>query len=59
MWFNFFKKKKVVEEPKTFDGRFISDEEFNEMVRPKKDSFIKQEMDEINEMMNKVKQYFE
>ncbi len=59
MWFNFFKHKKVVEEPKTFEGRFISDEEIAEMVKPKKGTFIKQEMIEINEMMNKVKQYFE
>jgi len=59
MWFNFFKHKKVVEEPKTFEGRFISDDEIKEMVKPKKESFIKQEMTEINEMMSKVRQYFE
>ena len=59
MWFNFFKHKKKVEEPKTFEGRFISDDEINEMVKPKKESFIKQEMTEINEMMSKVRQYFE
>lgn len=59
MWFNFFKHKKKVEEPKIFDGRFISDEEIKEMVKPKKESFIKQEMTEINDMMSKVRQYFE
>lgn len=59
MWFNFLKHKKVVEEPKTFEGRFISDDEIKEMVKPKKESFIKQEMTEINEMMSKVRQYFE
>lgn len=59
MWFNIFKHKKKVEEPKTFEGKFISEEELNEMVRPKKDNFIKKEMTEINEMMDKVKQYFE
>ena len=59
MWFNFFKKKKVVEEPKTFEGRFVSDEEIEEMISPKKGTFIKREFDEIDDMMGKVKQYFE
>lgn len=59
MWFNIFKHKKKVEEPKTFEGRFISDEEIKEMVKPKKETFIKQEMKEINEMMKEVRQYFE
>ena len=59
MLFNIFKHKKKVEEPKTFEGKFISDEEFDEMVRPKKDNFINKEMSEINEMMKGVKQYFE
>ena len=59
MWFNIFKHKKKVEEPRVFEGRFISDEELEEMVKPKKGTFIKQEMTEINEMMNQVKKYFE
>lgn len=59
MRFNIFRhKKKKVREPKTFEGRFISDEEIKEMVRPKKDGFIKQELDEINEMMKKIKEYY-
>lgn len=59
MWFNFFKKKKVVEEPKIFEGRFISDDEIKEMVSPKKGTFIKKEFEEIDEMMEKIRPYFE
>ncbi len=59
MWFNFFKKKKVVEEPKTFEGKFVSDEEIKEMVAPKTGTFIKKEFEEINEMMEKIRPYFE
>jgi len=60
MWFNIFKrKKKVVEEPKTFEGRFISDEEFKEMIRAKNKTFIEKEFETINDMMKEVKQYYE
>ncbi len=59
MWFNFFNKKKVVEEPKTFEGKFVSDEEIKEMVAPKTGTFIKKEFEEINEMMEKIRPYFE
>lgn len=57
MWFNFFRHKKKVEDTsKTFEGRFISDEEIEKMVQPKTGTFIKREFDEINEMMNKIRQ---
>ena len=51
---NLFKKKLI---PKTYEGRIISDEEFKEMIQPKKDSFIKTSFNEINELvetMNKL-----
>lgn len=53
MRFNFFKKKK--EEPKTYDGRFITDEEIEEMTKPKIGTFIGKELSEINEMMDDLK----
>ena len=31
MWFNFFKRKKNVEEPRVFEGKVITDEEFKEI----------------------------
>jgi hypothetical protein len=57
MWFNFFKHKKEEEPPKTFEGRFISEDEIKEMTRPKKGTFIKKEFDEIEELMKTVRQY--
>ena len=56
MWFNFFKRKKKVEEPRVFEGKVITDEEFKEMIRPKTESFVKKELDEINRMMEEVRQ---
>ena len=58
MLLNFFKHKKE-ETPRTFEGRFISDEELKEMTKPKSESFIKKEMKEIEDMMEKVKQSVE
>ena len=56
--FNFFKRKKKVEDTsKTFEGRFITDEEIEKMTQPKNGTFIKREFQEINEMMDKVRQY--
>lgn len=49
---NLFKKKLI---PKTHEGRIISDEEFKEMIQPKKDSFIKTSFNEINELMETMK----
>lgn len=55
--FNFFKKKKKVEDTsRTFDGKFISDDEIEEMVQPKVGTFIKKEFDEINAMMESIRQ---
>ena len=59
MWFNLFRHKKTEEEPRTFDGRFITDEEIYQMVKPKTGTFIKRELDDINEKMNKLRQNFE
>lgn len=60
MWFNIFRHKKKKEVPsKTVEGRFISDEEFEEMIRPKQESFIKKELREINEMMQELKNQIE
>lgn len=57
MWFNFFRHKKKEDTSKTFEGRFISEEELKEMTRPKQESFIKKEFEEIDKMMNNIKQY--
>ena len=57
MKFNFFKKKKKVEDTsRTFEGKFISDDEIEEMVQPKVGTFIKKEFDEINAMMESIRQ---
>ena len=58
MRFKFFKRKKR-EEPKTFEGRFISDEELAEMTKPKVGTFIGKELKEIDEMMRKVRESVE
>ena len=57
MWFKFFRHKKKEDTSKTFEGRFISEEEFKEMIKPKQESFIKKEFEEIDKMMNNIKQY--
>lgn len=56
MKFNFFKRKKV-REPKVFEGKFLSDEEFKKMVIPKNETFIKKEFDEINKDLEMLKNY--
>lgn len=56
--FNWFKHKKK-ETPKTFEGRFITDEEIKEMTRPKEESFVKKELREINEMMDQIRKQIE
>lgn len=57
MWFKLFKHKKKEEETsRTFDGKFISDDEINEMIKPKKGTFIKKEFEEINEMLKNIKE---
>lgn len=50
-----FKKKK--EEPKVFEGRFITDDEIKMMIKSDKPSFISKEMKEINDMVEKMKNY--
>lgn len=57
MWFNLFKHNKKDEEPHTFEGRFISDDEIKEMIKPKKGTFIKEGLNEINAMMKQVRNY--
>lgn len=54
MKFNFFKGKKK-EEPKTYEGRFITDEEIEEMTKPKIGTFIGKELSEIHKMMDDLK----
>ena len=54
MRFSFFRHKKK-EEPKTFEGRFITDEEIEEMTKPKIGTFIGKELKEIDEMMDDLK----
>jgi hypothetical protein len=49
---NFFRKKR---EPKTYEGKVISNEEFKEMIAPKGNSFMQDEFDEINELMKTMK----
>lgn len=56
MMFNIFKRKKKKESPKTWEGRFITDEEIEEMVKPKSGTFIGKELKEIDEMMKSVRQ---
>ena len=56
MRFNFFRHKKAAPEPRVFEGRFITDEEIDEMVSPKSESFIKKEFREINGLIEEIKQ---
>lgn len=55
MWFNFFRHKKTEDTSKTFEGRFISEEELKEMTRPKQESFIKKEFDDVQKMLDDVR----
>ena len=57
MSINFFKRKK--EEPRTFEGRFITDEEIKEMIKPKGESFVKKEIQELNDMVEELRHYGE
>ena len=60
MWFNFFKRKKKVDDTsRTFEGRFISDDEIEKMVQPKTGTFIKKEFEEIDKMMETIRQHFD
>ena len=57
MWFNIFRHKEKKEVPsKTVEGKFISDEEFEELIRPKTKSIVKQGLEEIDEMMKELKE---
>ena len=55
MWFNFLRHKKKEDTSKTFEGRFISEEELKEMIRPKQESFIKKEFDDVQKMLDDVR----
>lgn len=55
MWFKFFRHKKKEDTSKTFEGRFISEEEFKEMIKPKQESFVKKEFDTVQKMLDDVK----
>lgn len=57
MCLKFLKHKKKEKEPKTYEGRFVSDDEIKEMVKPKKESFIQKEMKDINDMMETLRHY--
>ncbi len=54
MWFKFFRHKKKEDTSKTFEGRFIS-EELKEMIKPKQESFIKKEFDDVQKMLDDVR----
>ena len=54
MWFNFLKKKKE-EVHNEYIGRFITEEEIQEMIKPNKKSYNKKEFDEINNMFSELK----
>jgi len=56
--FNLFSHKKK-EQPKTFEGRFITQEELEEMTKPKSESFMKKELREINDMMDSIRKQVE
>lgn len=57
MKFNFFKRKKKVEDTsKTYEGRIITDEEIEKMTQPKTGTFIKREFEEIDKMMESIRQ---
>ena len=55
MWFKFFRNKKKEDTSKTFEGRFISEEELKEMIRPKQESFIKKEFEDVQKMLDDVR----
>ena len=58
-WFNIFRHKKVEDTSRTFEGRFITDEEIEEMIQPKTGTFIGKEFRDINDMMKEIRQYFD
>ena len=49
-WLNRFFKKKKTRGPKEYEGRFITEEEINEMAKPKSKSFVYEEWVEIESM---------
>lgn len=54
MIFNIFKHKdKKIS--KTYDGRFITDEEISEMIKPKRSSVFQNDVDDVNNMFNELK----
>lgn len=53
-WLNRFFKKKKTREPKEYEGRFITEEEINEMTKPKSKSFVSSEWDEIESMFGEL-----
>jgi len=54
--FNIFKRKQKEEHHNTYVGRFITDDEIAEMIKPTKESIIEKEMKDINMMLDEVKQ---
>jgi hypothetical protein len=55
MWFKFLRHKKKEDTSQTFEGRFISEEEFEEMIKPKQESFVKKEFNDVQKMFDDVK----
>lgn len=53
--FSFFKHKKE-SVSNTYEGRIITDDEFKEMIRPKTKGFVNDELDEIDDMIERLKQ---
>jgi len=58
MCFSFFKHKKK-DSPKEYEGRFISEDEINTLTDKPVKSFIKNELDEINNMMKELRSYYD
>lgn len=57
MRFNIFKrKKKIKDTSKTYEGRVITDEEIQKMIQPKSGNFITKDLNEINRMMENIRE---
>lgn len=60
MFFNFFKNKKI-QEHKTYEGVFVSDEEIENIKHSNSNSksFISKEFKEIGELLKELNNYFQ
>lgn len=53
--FNFKKKS----EPQVFNGRFITEDEIKDMIESKSQSFLKSELKELNDSVEKIRHFGE